>query len=469
MTSLRRTALVWMTVLLALVGVVAVLISYEFARREAGTFLDGQLRQISLNAGEGFPESAGPPVDHDPEDEFSVMIWDAQGTVAHRSPSDIDIPRQDRLGFTTIRAAGDRWRVYTSSDGVRTVQVAQRTSVRDELAESAALDAALPILLVIPVAWLVIGWAMNRLLGRLDTLTARIAAQTASSLEPLPIAGVPLELVPLIKAMNNLIARLEGALAQQRQFLSDAAHELRTPLAALQILVDGLKDADPRQLPERRAQLAQGVKRAGGLVKQLLRLAKLEAYEAELPKKDADLLDLILTSVASHIEIAQSKGVDLGIVEQASLPVRGAPAELLVLLDNLLDNAVRYTAEGGTVDVAIRRIATGGEITITDTGRGIPADAVDRIFDRFARAAPVEIEGTGLGLSIARRIAERHGYEIGVFNRTDGQRGVIARVAVPAAAIHGAAADTGAPPRPEIRLPPSGVLGGKTEAGLIRP
>jgi two-component system OmpR family sensor kinase len=428
MSSLRRTALVWTTVLLAFVGVVAVSIAYALARREAGTFLDSQLRQIALNVGDGLPETAGPPVDHDPEDEFSVAIFDRQGEVVRRAPPDIDIPLQETVGFSNIASGGDVWRVYTSSDGVRTIQVAQRMSVREELAADAAVDAAMPILVVIPLSWIVIGWAMNQLLGRLNALASRIASDSAHTDVLVPLAGVPQEVAPLIQAMNSLIARLRAALLQQRQFVSDAAHELRTPLAALQVQVDGLASAERSVLPERQAALAQGVRRAAALVEQLLRLARLEEPGPALAVEPVAIIPILLSSIADQVAIAERRGVDVGVLKLEPFLVDGTADDLRVLFGNLLENAVRYTQCGGTVDVSAQLLETGGVVEIIDSGPGIPAGAADRIFDRFFRAAPADSEGTGLGLAIVRRIAERHDYAVSVTNRTDGRRGVAARI-----------------------------------------
>ena len=139
-----------------------------------------------------------------------------------------------------MKADGELWHVYTIGDGDHTVQVAQRETVRAEIIESAAIGAAAPILIVIPLSWLVVGWAMNRMLRRLDVLATEIAERSAMATEPIPLTGVPLEVTPLVASMNGLIERLRSAVETQKRFLADAAHELRTPLAAMQIQVDNL-------------------------------------------------------------------------------------------------------------------------------------------------------------------------------------------------------------------------------------
>jgi len=431
MISLRRTALLWMTLLLALVGTAAALIAYRYANVEAAEFLDGQQRQIALNAGVGLQKSAPSPADEDREDEFAVTIWDAAGRIIHASLPDLQFPRQSRQGFADLSVAGHRWRVYTTNDGLRTVQVAQRSSVREELARDTAIGAAAPVLIVIPLSWIVVGWAMNRMLGRLDALAQGLAERSAGTDRPIPLDGIPTEIIPLVTSMNGLIARLRGAFEMQKQFLSDAAHELRTPLAAIQIQADGLASGSPDAVDERKAAITEGVRRASGLVNQLLRLARLDEPPPSQSDEAVEVAPLLLGCVADYVEIAERKGVDVGVIEQQPATFRGSAAELRVLLENLIDNAVRYTPPGGAVDISLRRAGEQAVIEIVDSGPGIPYGAEERIFDRFFRAVPADVEGTGLGLAIVRRIGERNGISVDVKNRTDGQQGVRARVELP--------------------------------------
>ncbi len=195
--SLRRTALVYVTVLLSLVGFAASALAYFFARDAATEFLDGQLRQIALNAGVGVsaPDAPGGR-DQDPEDQFAVSIWDTQGSSVHESLPSVHIPLQPTTGYADAVAAGEDWRVYTTRDARRTVQVAQREVVRHEIARTAALGAAAPVLIAIPLAWLVVGWAMNRVLARLNTLSIELSERSVGATAPIPLDGVPAEVAP---------------------------------------------------------------------------------------------------------------------------------------------------------------------------------------------------------------------------------------------------------------------------------
>lgn len=427
MTSLRRTALVWMTVLLTVVGLVAFGVSYELARREAADFLDGQLRQIALNAGEGVRDAAASPGTHDPEDEFVIEIWTPAGALVRRTPDAPPIPRLDRPGHATIEADGEEWRVYLARDASRSIQVAQRMTVREEMAESSAIQAGAPILVLIPLTWLVIGWLLGQLTGRLQSLAGQIARRSLDSRDPVPIDNVPVEVLPLVDGMNVLTGRLQDALDKQKRFVADAAHELRTPLAALQIQLDNLA-ARPATDEERpMAEMRTGIIRARRLVEQLLRLARSDETSGTESLEAVELSAFITQCVADFVSIAEAKGVDLGMIKSEPGTILGSSADLALLFGNLIDNAIRYTPSGGLVDVSVGRTADGLFVEVADTGCGVAEIDIPRLFDRFFRAAPMDVEGSGLGLSIAAAVAKRHALSIEIANRSEAG-GLIVRV-----------------------------------------
>jgi two-component system, OmpR family, sensor kinase len=438
--SLRRTILVWITALFAVVGAAAAVASYVLAKQETDKLLDAELRQIALNAGEGLSADAKPRMTHSPEDEVVIQIWDASGAAIFHSSS-IALPRQATLGFADVDFAGNSWRVYAASDGRRTAQVAQRWSARDELAQNAAFGAATPIVAAIPIAWLVIIWVINRSLRRLSGLAKAIAERSVDAKDPVPLEHIPGEIGPLISAMNSLIGRLQAAVEQQRRFVSDAAHELRTPLAALQIQVDNLQTyARPKSGAWRETigDLKAGVRRASAVVEQLLKMARLEGRAPSHRQEAIDLKDLVGSVVADHVAIAGQKEVDLGLSINDAVGLRLSDPDAKLLFTNLIDNAIRYTPRGGTVDVALKMDGADALVEVVDSGCGIPSIALPRVFDRFFRAAPPQIEGTGLGLAISKAIADRNHFRLTIDNRP-GAVGVVVRVRIPCAA--------GTPPR----------------------
>jgi two-component system OmpR family sensor kinase len=430
--SLRRTILVWITALFAVVGASAAMASYFLAKWETDKLLDAELRQIAVNAGEGLSADAVPHTAHSSEDEVVIQIWNSSGDAILQSSSNV-LPRQSTLGFADVDIAGKSWRVYAASDGRRTAQAAQRWSARNELAQNAALGAAMPIVAAIPIAWLVIIFVINRSLARLSGLARAIARRSVDAKDPIPLERVPSEIGPLIAAMNSLIGRLQGAVERQRRFVSDAAHELRTPLAALQIQVDNLQaHARPKSGAWRETidDLKAGVRRASALVDQLLKMARLEGGTRSDRGAEVDLKDLVGAVVADHVGIAGQKDVDLGLSINDAVRLRLSDPDAKLLFANLVDNAIRYTPRGGAVDVALRFDGTDVLVEVVDSGCGIPRIALPRIYDRFFRAAPPHVEGTGLGLAIAKAIADRNHFRLTIDNRP-GTVGVVARVRIP--------------------------------------
>ena len=419
MNSLRRSALIWTTVLLSIVGVTAFLISYELARMDAAEFLDGQLRQIAFNAGDVLSDAAGPGAPNDTDEDFVVTIWNASGETLRNARGGIMLPRSNQPGFSTIHAAGDDWRVYLASDGRRFVQVAQRMSVREEMAQTAAFQAGVPMLVVIPLAWLVIGWSLGQTLGRMSNLTDAIAERSVDNREQIPVGDAPSELHPLIEAMNILTERLQRALEAQQRFVADAAHELRTPLAAIRLQVDNLRAQPDEYRQTYIDDLDAGIRRASALVDQLLRLARSDGGPVHAQSESIDLADLVKQCIADFVPIAEAKGVDLGLTGADPVALTGWPGDLKILFGNLIDNAIRYTPSGGTVDVCARKCGEEALVEILDTGCGVAEEEIPRLFDRFHRAAAPDIEGNGLGLAIARSIARRHNLAIAIQNRSD--------------------------------------------------
>lgn len=299
--SLLRTALIYVTILLSVICLAASAVAYRYAHDEAKEFLDGQLRQIALNPGPGIPAADAPAeADQDPEDQFAVTIWDTEGRLVHASLPSVHIPRQNRAGFSN---AEEQWRVYTTGDERWTVEVAQRDVVREEIAQTAAFGAAAPVLIAIPLAWLVVGWAMNRVLAGLNALANELAHRSVGATAPIALDGIPAEVAPLVRSTNNLIIRLHDAIEAQRRFVSDAAHQLRTPLAGMQIQAENLSRDTPAPHRGAATALSRGVRRASALVNQLLHLAKLE--EGEAARDDTvDINSLLLECVADHAALA---------------------------------------------------------------------------------------------------------------------------------------------------------------------
>ncbi|WP_315918237.1 ATP-binding protein [Mesorhizobium sp. SP-1A] len=417
------------------IGICAAVTSYVLVRSEASTFLDNQLRQIALYVGDApSPPASGPDsgVPHDPEDDFVIQVWDAAGRPLRQSHPAVGLPRQSATGFADISTDDSDWRVYTLAAPDRTVQVSQDTRVRQELAANAALQAALPIMILIPLSLLTLGWIIDRIMARLNRLAAAVASRDVAADDPVPTDDVPAEIIPFVSSINLLLTRLRALLERQRRFVSDAAHELRTPLSALQIQIDNLRhdDRDGR-FSGRLAELEAGIDRAGSLVGKLLRLARYDAHEPAPTPQPIDLVQLAIDTIARLTPLAESRGIDLGITRQDTAVVIGSLADFEIMLGNLVENAVRYTPSGGTIDVAVTASGQEARIEIRDTGPGIAQEDMPYVFERFFRARPQDSEGSGLGLAIAQAAAESQGAQLTLAMREDGP-GLLAALIVQA-------------------------------------
>jgi two-component system, OmpR family, sensor kinase len=256
----------------------------------------------------------------------------------------------------------------------------------------------------------------------LGRLAALVKARRVHSLEPLPQTKLPEEVQPLVTALNELLARLNAARERERAFMADAAHELRTPLTALYLQLGTLSRAGSDA--ERAAamkELAEGVQRAIRLVEQLLALAR-EAPRQSPAHAPVALAPLAREIVAELVPLADARHVDLGVGSAQPLTVRGDADALRTLLRNLVDNAVRYSDEGGRVDVAVEADGAGhATLVVSDTGPGIPPGEHARVFDRFYRRAGTGPPGSGLGLAIVKAIADAHGATLTLGSGADGR------------------------------------------------
>jgi signal transduction histidine kinase len=277
--------------------------------------------------------------------------------------------------------------------------------VQKELAEHLIESLLSPLLFGVPVLGAWIWFATRRGLAPLDRIAEAIAARAPERLDPVVPAEAPREIRPMLDAMNGLFGRVAGALDKERRFTADAAHELRTPLAAIVAQTQVAQRArDAAERAHALDQIATGARRAGRLVEQLLTLARLDPAVG-LPRAAVRLDELAAEVCADHGAAALEKNIALELDAAEPVVVQGNADMLRVLLRNLLDNALRYTPPGGKVGVGV----TAHELSVSDSGPGIPAEERESALRRFHRLAGQETEGSGLGLSIVARIAELHG------------------------------------------------------------
>ena len=428
MNSLRRAIITPITALLAISLVAATAASFGFVTYEANKFLDAQLQEVAIHIVPDGSTSNDSLFETEDEDQLVVRVWDRSGSVIYRGGPPIEMPWASRAGLSDVIADGQTWRVYRWSTAEHNIQIAQTWSARREIAAFAATGAALPLLLTVPLAWLLIRWSIDRTLRGFHHMSSDIGQRSLEAREPLRPVGVPVEITPLITAIDELVERYRQALETQRRFVADAAHELRTPLAALQIQAENLlaSNLDERSR-ELVSELGDGVRRSSYLASQLLEMARTEESSA-LNRQTINLPELISSVLAGFVILADAKGIQLerDIVDPASVDCDKAAIQKLLSI--LVDNAIRYSSRDGLVTVRLSITEDHlPRIDVLDCGRGIPDDAILFIYDRFFRAAPQEVEGTGLGLAIARAIANRNGIWMCHRNRTD-KTGAIATI-----------------------------------------
>lgn len=430
MKTIRRQLLVGLlgATLVCVLGAGASL--YSSLRMETNEVADLQLRQLAVA-----PES-GSPLAGDPEEEFVLQRWYDDGSgrmeVLHTSPGLHPLPRHAVSGFVTIKIDGHHWRLYGERQQSRYVQVAQRLAVRNKLAAEMALRSGAPLLVFALVLGLLVVVVVGRALRPLHRLAKAVEGRSPSALSPLPTGDLSPELLPVVLALNTLMQQFDEALTSQRTFVADAAHELRSPLTALKLqlqLVERAPNDEARALGL--AKLHERLDRSTHLVRQLLSLARHETALTAAQHKPVSLSELLEAAVGDHSTLAESRDIDLGIETPCEVLIFGDEDGLRVLLNNLIDNALRYTQRGGRVDLQADYQGDRPLLRVRDNGPGVAAEYRGRLFDRFFRPDGQQAWGAGLGLSIVRNIADHHQAEIVLGEGAEG-RGLSVTVLFPA-------------------------------------
>jgi two-component system sensor histidine kinase QseC len=356
-------------------------------------------------------------------DELSIAVWNRQGQLLLADREDVRIPyRQDDDGFVNQSIEGQAWRIYRlrAPSGEWHVAVGQLAEERDELAHAVIASQLLPWVLTLPLLLLVMAAAVRQALKPVRMLAAQLEQRAPDDLRNVPVVDVPGDLKPLVQAVNSLLSRIESHIEHERRFTADAAHELRTPLAALQAQWDAARlvaaQSGAAPMPAE-AKISDGLERLGRLVAQMLSLARLDPLLAPADHAPIDWPALVEQVFSDVLPLAERRSVELACdwpprgVEP--FPHNGDSALLAVLLRNLLDNAVRHTPAAG----AVRLRLSADAIEIIDEGPGVPEQHLSRLGDRFFRLPGQAQPGSGLGLSIVLRIAVLHRLRIGWHNR----------------------------------------------------
>jgi len=437
--SLRRALLLWLLPVFLLVGAASAGFAYWTYNRMVATFMDNQMELIaeSMVAQEQdlvLPALTGEQIHK--WGSYVVQVFDADGRARSNSWLGLAPSLQPEGGFHDIRVSGAGWRIYTTpvneASGSRRVQVLQSGEFRRHLAAERAGTAILPVIILLPLSAFVL-WCVAAIMSRaIGDIARQAAAQDEHSIAELPLDRVPREIAPLVVSFNSLLTRLRDAFANQRRFVQDAAHELRTPITAVSLQLENLRGDFAAGPPAQRfAQLEAGVQRAQRLVDQLLKLSRQEWTDSEAVPVSVNVHQVVHESINTLIALADQRNIDLGLEDSEASAgqalLRCQSGDLRSVVDNLIENALRYSPEGGVVDVRVTSNQGRPAIEVIDTGPGIPAELLGRVFDRFFRVTGSDVRGSGLGLAIAQAAAQRCGMRIALRNRDD-RSGLVARV-----------------------------------------
>ena len=413
MRSLRIRLILLLGVAIVAAAAVQFTTSFRAATQAANKLFDYHMQQMAVSLLDGGFEQVELRSSRMPDDDsfdFVIQVWAEDRARIFQSRSFRLLPKQGVLGYSTVTLANGDWRVYEEKTPSRTVQVAQKLSTRSDRAISLALHSVWPVL---PVSLLLIGvvwWVVTSALSPLNRIGRDLAERNVDSLAPVSDIGVPREVSLLVAELNSLLVRMAQALQSQQRFVADAAHELRSPITALKLQVQTLARArDDTMRTQAIGRLLGGVDRASRLVEQLLALAREAPFSQEAEPAAMSLAACVEQALADVAPFALSRNIEVRCGGLAPGAIRGDAESLRMMTRNLLDNAVRYTPEHGSVQLDVVADGSTVALTIQDSGTGIPQRDRTRVFDRFYRVPGTGPSGSGLGLAIVKAVADRHG------------------------------------------------------------
>ncbi|MYM94429.1 ATP-binding protein [Duganella vulcania] len=418
--SLRGRLLWFLLAAITMAALAQAMIAYRSALSDADQIFDYHMQQMamSLRSSATLTNKAADTAADPENDDLVVQVWTPDGAQVFRSLSRAALPQRAVLGFSNVKANNTTYRIFSVQTSNQTVQVAQDMAVRQRMAGTLALRTVGPIAVMAPVLMLVVWWVVSGSLAPVSRVKRQVAARQADDLSPVSENDLPDEVLPLVHELNLLFGRVRTAFDAQQHFVADAAHELRSPLAALKLQVLSLERAqDEAARSVAIGRVTAGIERATRLVEQLLVLARQEGSANDVKLEPVNLSELVKRTLGDMAGLAQARQIDLGLHHaDDDASVGGQPDALIILLRNLVDNAIKYTPAGGTVDIDLRRSAGATKaaagrvvLSVEDSGPGIPPEERERVFGRFYRVPGSQAGGSGLGLAIIKSIAERHG------------------------------------------------------------
>jgi len=357
--------------------------------------------------------------------KFLFQVWGKNGELLMQSTDQPTIVLKDApLGFSDKTIHGDDWRIYSAYDDKMQAKIiiAELYNLRRELADDIARSNANILLITYPVFGLLVWFIISLALRSVSRVTTEISSRASTFLEPVQLTEIPIEIKPLVAELNQLFIRLKLAFERNKRFAADAAHELRTPLAALkthaQVALKSDNEVDRNKALQK---VIESVDRSSHVVAQLLTLSRLGEEEALIDVKPLDLHKLSTEIIAYLAPHALEKNIEIELGPSPGEPIiLGNDTALGILIRNIVDNAIRYTPRQGEVKVSINDTGTQIIFRVTDTGPGIPVELQERVFERFYRILGTKASGSGLGLAIVVQITALHHAAINLSTPTNG-------------------------------------------------
>jgi two-component system OmpR family sensor kinase len=428
--SLQIRLSIWLSLAILTIALIAGIIAFFSAFNEAHELQDDVLLQVAtLFDRHHLPVSqeggSVREVNVEAESRVFVQLLSAprSSSVSRVVNPSLALPQNLRDGMQTISIGDGTYRVLikTLGNGER-LAVAQDIAVRDEIARDSALRTLLPFLVLVPILLLVVAVLIRKIFKPVAELSIEIDQRGEQELHPIAPEPLPAEIRPFVEAINRLLGRVEQSMDAQRRFVADAAHELRSPLTALSLQAERLADTEmSANAQERLSTLRQGITRGRIALEQMLALARAQD-SATTTNTKISVHQVYRQVLEDLLPLAEAKSIDIGVEGNADAQVLANEVDLITLVKNLVDNAIRYTPEGGRVDLSVS--ATNGVTTLVveDSGPGIPEAERERVFDPFYRVLGSDETGSGLGLSIVQTISTRLGAKVSLGYASDTSR-----------------------------------------------
>lgn len=410
--SLKTRLSYWISAAILSVAIIAASFTFSSAFEEAHELQDDVLQQmavlfdhysLTLNNGTLTPLSQDQL-----EFQVSVQLLGSNSASNALDQNTLALPSNLTDGFHTVNLATQSWRVFVRTlSSTQRIAIAQDTAIRDDIAFETALHTLMPLLVLIPLLLLLLGYILGKILGPISILAHEVDRQTEHDLQLIPTTQLPSEIVPFVEAINRLLSKNSQVIASQKRFIADAAHELRSPITALSLQAQRLQQTELTDDARQKLNALQaGIGRSIHLLEQLLSMARQQDNSVQQPQKIS--LKMVFVEVIEDLyPLAEAKEIDLGFSQDNDAELNANPVRLKTLIHNLIDNAIRYTPNGGKIDLSITKTDQYIEMTIKDTGPGIATDEALKVFEPFYRVLGSNEYGSGLGLAIVASIVQQ--------------------------------------------------------------